>query len=51
MINCKNNNKRKNLVDLDLIFIWLIFKFVRFKNFQKTIDKIIKAVTKCSDNL
>ena len=31
--------------------LYLIFISVRFKYFQKTIDKMIKAVTKCSDNL
>ena len=32
-------------------FTFLILIFVSFKNFQKTKDKIIKAVNKCSDNL
>ena len=42
---------RKNLIEFNWILIWLIFISVRFKYFQKTIDKMIKAVTKCSDNL
>ena len=49
--NCKYNKKRKNLIEFNLKVISFIFKFVNLRNFQKTIDNIINAVTQCNESL
>ena len=49
--NWINNKKIKNFTRNKLIEVLQICILVNLRKFQKTIDKIIKAVSKCMDNL